>query len=198
MLPPCRRGRRARYPQSQWPRTSIGPPINYSSAKPENVGHPAAEAHRRRRREAPFTDEHGYLPAVLKELKVPVSSQMLVFSKTSLQRDRIAPRTPRALYFNDDVYVGFCRLGEVMEVSVADPELGTVFYTLDQEPAAKPRFRAADGQLPLVPPLAAPGHPGATWCGRSIRTARATRSSPAGRSAPTTPARSRNAGADGT
>jgi hypothetical protein len=117
-----------------------GPPINYSSAKPENVVSRLQQRIDRGDAKLKFTDEHGYLKAVLEELKVPVSSQMLVFSKTSLQRDRIAPRTPRAVYFNDDVYIGFCRLGEVMEVSVADPELGTVFYTLDQEPAAKPRF----------------------------------------------------------
>ena len=78
---------------------------------------------------------------------------MLVFSKTSLQRDRISPRTPRAVYFNDDLYVGFCRLGEVLEVAVADPQLGTVFYTLDQEPAAKPKFTPADRELPVVPPV---------------------------------------------
>src|SRR5437868_10159101 len=49
-------------------------------------------------------DEHfGYLKALLKAFKVPDSSQMLVFSKTSLQRDRISPRTPRAVFFNDDV-----------------------------------------------------------------------------------------------
>lgn len=116
------------------------PPINYSSAAPDN-----AVTRLQKRIDAgevklPFTDDHGYLPAVLKEFKVPTSSQMLVFSKTSLQRDRIAPRTPRALYFNDDVYVGFCRLGEVMEVAAADPQLGTVFYTLTQEPAQKPKF----------------------------------------------------------
>ena len=95
-----------------------------------------------------FTDDFGYLPSVLKEFKFPVSSQMLVFSKTSLQRDRISPRTPRALYFNDNVYVGFCRLGEVMEVSVADTKLGTVFYTLHQEPAAKPTISTPHGELP--------------------------------------------------
>jgi hypothetical protein len=71
---------------------------------------------------------------------VAESSQVLVFSKTSLQRDRISPRTPRAIYFNDDVYVGFCLRGEVMEVSAVDPSLGTVFYTLDQEPTERPRF----------------------------------------------------------
>ena len=116
------------------------PPINYSTATPEN---PITRLQKRidsGEVKLSFTDDHGYLPAVLKELKVPVTSQMLVFSKTSLQRDRICPRTPRAVYFNDDAYIGFCRLGEVMEVSVPDPKLGTVFYTLTQEPTARPRF----------------------------------------------------------
>src|SRR5262245_2058059 len=111
------------------------PPINYSTARPDNLVTRLQKQVDAGQVKLPFTDEFGYLPAVLKEFKIPTSSQMLVFTKTSLQRDRISPRTPRALYFNDDVYVGFCRLGEVMEVSVADPELGTVFYTLPQEPA---------------------------------------------------------------
>src|SRR5687768_16992929 len=46
------------------------------------------------------------LPSLLRELKIPVSSEVLVFSKTSLQHEFIAPRTPRGIYFNDDVYVG--------------------------------------------------------------------------------------------
>jgi hypothetical protein len=117
------------------------PPISYSSSAPDNVISQLQKRIDRGNVRLTFTDEHGYLPAVLRELKVPISSQMLVFSKTSLQRDRISPRTPRALYFNDEVYIGFCRLGEVMEVSVADPKLGTVFYTLTQEPAARPRFQ---------------------------------------------------------
>src|SRR3954462_15514185 len=103
------------------------PPINYTSAKADNLVTRLQKRIDAGQAKLPFADEFGYLPAVLKELNVPPSSQMLVFSKTSLQRDRISPRTPRALYFNDDVYVGFCRIGEVMEVSVADPELGTVF-----------------------------------------------------------------------
>src|SRR5687767_8499285 len=57
-------------------------------------------------------EDHGYLRSVLRELDVPESSQMLVFSKTSLQRQRITPKTPRAVYFNDDVYVGFCWRGD--------------------------------------------------------------------------------------
>ena len=58
---------------------------------------------------------------------------MLVFSKTSLQRHRISPRTPRAIYFNDDVYVGYCKSGDVLEISAVDQQLGAVFYTLDQK-----------------------------------------------------------------
>src|SRR5262245_48831571 len=70
-----------------------------------------------------FRKDKGYLPALLRELNVSASSQMLVFSKTSLQRHRITPETPRALYFNDDVYVGYCQRGDVLEISAADPRL---------------------------------------------------------------------------
>jgi hypothetical protein len=82
---------------------------------------------------------------VLAELKIPISSQTLVFSKTSLQRERIKPGAPRALYFNDDMYVGFCQNGPLVEVTAIDPQLGSVFYSLDQEKGEKPRFtRQAD------------------------------------------------------
>ena len=116
-------------------------PIRYSESKPANAITQLQKRIDSGEARLSFTDDHGYLPAVLKSLKIPISSQMLVFSKTSLQRDRISPRTPRALYFNDAVHIGFCRLGEVMEVSVADPKLGTVFYTLPQEPREKPQFK---------------------------------------------------------
>ena len=85
-----------------------------------------------------FDPNHGYLPAVLKELNVPISSQVLVFSKTSFQAPRIAPRTPRALYFNDEVSVGWVQGGDVVELAALDPVRGMVFYTLDQDPAGKP------------------------------------------------------------
>lgn len=87
-----------------------------------------------------FDPDHGYLPAVLKALNVPVSSQGLVFSRTSLQVDRIAPWTPRAVYFNDDTYVGWVQHGPIMEVATADPQLGGVFYTLEQQPTDHPKF----------------------------------------------------------
>src|SRR5262245_13817950 len=67
-----------------------------------------------------FDEDHGYLPAVLKALHVPVSSQGLVFSRTSLQVDRIAPWSPRAIYFADDVYVGWVQNGPIMEIASVD------------------------------------------------------------------------------
>jgi hypothetical protein len=89
-------------------------------------------------------DNFGYLRSVLHALSVPESSQVLVFSKTSFQAPRIAPRTPRALYFNDHIAVGFVRTGDVLEFASLDPKLGIVFYTLDQEPSAHPHFDRRD------------------------------------------------------
>lgn len=87
----------------------------------------------------------GYLPAVLRALRIPVSSQTLVFSKTSLHRDFISPRNPRALYFNDETYVGWIRHAPVLELASVDPHLGTVFYVLDQH-EEKPRFVRKSGE----------------------------------------------------
>lgn len=87
-----------------------------------------------------FDLKSGYLASVLKSLDVSESSQMLVFSKTSFQRNRINPRTPRAIYFNDDVYIGWCVNGDVVEATAVDPQLGGVFYSLDQEEVDHPRF----------------------------------------------------------
>ncbi|MEI7862534.1 MAG: hypothetical protein WCJ21_07880, partial [Planctomycetota bacterium] len=116
------------------------PPINYSQSIPENVVSRLQQRLARGTTLLPFDASTGYLRGVLEALHVPQSSQSLVFSKTSLQQQQITPQTPRALYFNDDVYVGFVRGGDVMEISVADPQLGTVFYTLDQEAVDSPRL----------------------------------------------------------
>jgi hypothetical protein len=88
-----------------------------------------------------FDQQHGYLPALLRALNVPVSSQGLVFSRTSLQVDRIAPWSPRAVYFNDDVYVGWVQGGPIIEIASIDPALGAVFYTVDQENRDRPVFQ---------------------------------------------------------
>ena len=87
----------------------------------------------------------GYLPAVLRALDIPVSSQGLVFSRTSLQTDKISPWSPRALFFNDDVYVGYVRDGLILEIAAVDRNVGAVFYTLSQERGAKPTFAREGG-----------------------------------------------------
>ena len=86
----------------------------------------------------------GYLRAVLAALDVPVSSQMVVFSPTSAQADRISFLNPRALFFNDSVVVGWVRGTDVLEVVGQDPKQGSVFYTLDQSPTGTPRFKRDD------------------------------------------------------
>jgi hypothetical protein len=83
----------------------------------------------------------GYLPAILRALNIPTSSQSLVFSKTSFQFTQIAPSRPRAVYFNDDVYVGQVQGSRVLELASVDPKLGAVFYTLDEEEKGPPRFK---------------------------------------------------------
>ena len=115
-------------------------PINYATAPTNN-----AVSRLQSRLDEGITqlqrdDRRGYLDSVLRALDVPISSQTLVFSKTSLQRHRIAPRTPRAIYFNDEVYVGFCQHGDVLEFSADDPMLGAVFYTLNQDAADAPKL----------------------------------------------------------
>jgi hypothetical protein len=80
----------------------------------------------------------GYLPAILKALDVPVSSQVLVFSKTSFQAARIYPHSPRAIYFNDSVAVGHVRGADLLELTATDPDAGVVFFTLDQTEQATP------------------------------------------------------------
>src|SRR5215467_3621986 len=87
----------------------------------------------------------GYLPSVLKLLDVNPDSQALVFSKTSTQVENINPRTPRALYFNDDVMVGFVRNSDVLEIASLDATQGVQFYVLVK--AAEPAFAPSQGCL---------------------------------------------------
>ena len=87
----------------------------------------------------------GYLPSVLKQLGINPDSQALVFSKTSTQVENIGPRTPRAIYFNDDVMVGFVRNSDVLELAALDPQQGVQFYVLVK--AEEPAFAASQGCL---------------------------------------------------
>ncbi len=114
--------------------------INYNQAESHD---PVAQLQKRLDKgelKLGYDEKFGFLPAVLAALQVDKSSQMLVFSRTSLQRERISPQTPRSLFFNDQVYVGFIPGAPLLEFSTTDAKLGAVFYTLEQNEAAPPRL----------------------------------------------------------
>jgi hypothetical protein len=81
----------------------------------------------------------GYLRSVLDALKIPVESQMAVFSRTSVQGFRIAPANPRTLFFNDSTVVGWVP-GGFIEVATEDAHQGVVFYSLEQKASDQPQF----------------------------------------------------------
>jgi hypothetical protein len=80
----------------------------------------------------------GYLDSLLAALNIDPSSQTLVYSQTSLQSRLIHPSTPRAIYFNDDVYVAWVRNGPI-EIGSQDANLGPVFYLVDNGEGAPPK-----------------------------------------------------------
>jgi hypothetical protein len=102
----------------------------------------------------------GYLPSLLDHLHIRVDSQALVFSKTSFQAARISPRNPRAVYFADDVAVGFVRGGDVLELAGVDPKQGAVFYTLSALKTGSPRIERRDLCLKCHQGPATEGVPG--------------------------------------
>lgn len=89
----------------------------------------------------------GYLPALLHELGILADSQVLVFSRTSIQAERISPRTPRAIYFNDDSSVGYVQNGEALELASLDPKQGVILYSLDPARAPQPVLARRDDCL---------------------------------------------------
>ena len=92
-----------------------------------------------------FEGRSGYLRSALDALQIPVDSQLLVFSRASLQGKLINEQNPRALFFNDRVALGWVRGGEIIEVAAHDESAGVVFYTLDQRPMPRPPGRSSSG-----------------------------------------------------
>jgi hypothetical protein len=107
-------------------------PFNYSSAVPEDgvasLQERIASGSLRLGR-----SDREIVQALLRELVIPVESQVLVFSKTSLQRQRIGPDRPRSIFFSDTCYVGWVPSG-LVEITSIDPVIGPIFYAFD--PAA--------------------------------------------------------------
>ncbi|MBA2115180.1 hypothetical protein [Bremerella alba] len=121
-------------------------PINYSAKSSDN---PIAQVQQQLdegSQTLEFDQDHGFLKSVLKVLEISPESQVLVYSKSSFQLQQISPRRPRALYFNDDSYVGWVQNGDVLEVMTTDPIRGEVFYTLEQQAEEKPQFVRDQGQ----------------------------------------------------
>lgn len=84
--------------------------------------------------------EQGYLASLLKALNVPVSSQVLVFSKTALNQNLVTPKNPRAVYFNDSISVGWVPGAHALEIAAVDPQKGPVFYVLSQDAERSPKL----------------------------------------------------------
>lgn len=106
------------------------PPINYSATVTSNRAERIEKLWQAG--ELKNADKYGKpaMRAFLKALDIPVESQTVVFSKTSLQYARISPKNPRALYFSDDAYFGWVP-GGIYELTLNDPKLGLVFYEID-------------------------------------------------------------------
>jgi hypothetical protein len=121
------------------------PAIKYSTAAVNNL---VADVNRKLQDGAlslAFEGRGGYLRSALEALQIPVDSQLLVFSRASLQGKQVGEQNPRAIFFNDRVALGWVRGGDLIEVAAHDETAGVVFYTLDQRPetTGSPQFKRA-------------------------------------------------------
>jgi hypothetical protein len=115
------------------------PAIAYLTAAPND---PVTQLNRRLAQgklQLDFVADEGYYRSILQALDISASSQLLVFSKSSLQRRFISPSAPRALYFNDEVAVAFIRGAPLLELAAFDPAQGVIFFTIEQQVSAQPR-----------------------------------------------------------
>ena len=85
-------------------------------------------------------DGHGWLQSLLAALDVSPTSQVLPFTRSSLQFDHINPEAPRAVYFNDDISVAAVHDGGLIEILANDPKDGLAFYTLDSKNTVHPKL----------------------------------------------------------
>ena len=143
--------------------SSDDPAIRYSTAPLNNA---VVDVNRKLQEgslQLTFEGRSGFLRSALEALQIPVDSQLLVFSRASLQGRLINEQNPRALFFNDRVALGWVRDGEFIEVAAHDESAGVVFYTLEQRAGATYRRAAVQAGLPV---------PGVSRGGRYARRAR--------------------------
>ncbi|MFC5457450.1 hypothetical protein [Prosthecobacter fluviatilis] len=108
-----------------------GPPHNYLEWKPKDRFAELQEKAQKGEVKLDTSNDKAFLTSLLQALDIPVSSQIMVFSASSLQSEIINPRNPRALYFNEDTYLGWVP-GGLVEIIAADPEMGPMFYVFDR------------------------------------------------------------------
>ena len=113
------------------------PPINYSATEPSNRVNQLESRLAAGALDLRGPDDKETLRRCLAAMGVSLDTQVMVFSKTSLQRQRISPPTPRAIYFSDDCYMGWVP-GGLIEVALSDPRLGMAFYHIDPRDPARP------------------------------------------------------------
>jgi hypothetical protein len=106
------------------------PAIAYRSAAPADPVSQLNQAVQSGRIQLSADGPSGYLQSLLKALNVAVESQIVVFSRDSVQLARITMSNPRALYFNDSVAVGWVR-GGFVELASQDPRNGVIFYAIE-------------------------------------------------------------------
>ena len=124
--------------------SSNDPAISYATAPLNNAVVEANKKIQDGTTQLTFEGRSGFLRSALEALQLPVDSQLLVFSRASLQGRQINEQNPRALFFNDRVALGWVRGGDVIEVAAHDESAGVVFYTLEQRADATtspPQFK---------------------------------------------------------
>jgi hypothetical protein len=104
-------------------------------------------------------DGSGFLTSLLEHLRINQDSQALAFSKSSFQAAKISPRNPRAIYFGDDVAVGWVRGGNGIEIASLDPKQGVIFYDLIEK-SGQPVFMRSEICLKCHRGAATGGVPG--------------------------------------
>ena len=117
------------------------PSIQYlQRAVDDPVHRLAASINRGEIRLRPQQDAEAYVPELLQRLEINTNSQMLVFSKTSLQAAHISPDRPRALYFNDTAVVAYVPGATAVELVATDPRQGPIFYAVTVDAGGTPSF----------------------------------------------------------
>ncbi len=107
-------------------------PVRYQATQPNDAVWKLKRRLESESTKLKWDSKQGWLPDLLEKLEIDSHSQNLVFSKTSLQTRHISPSNPRAIFFNDDIYIGYVPGGDLIEISAVDDQLGAVFYTIKQ------------------------------------------------------------------